>query len=213
MPNYCNNTVRITGKNSEIKRIEKAIKEDAFLQYLHPMPDVLKDTTADGTKRAELIKATGASDWYDWRIANWSTKWEVSRDYAEPEIEEMDEHEAILTWSFDSAWAPPIGAYDHYLENNSDMTIFATYYEPGCDFMGVWDSGDDRCYHPGDYKSDDDFWTTEDGELLDNNFGIVESKAEWEAEQETEAEIKVRELVVEKKAQNLDQLKIAEEIE
>ena len=30
MPNWCNNTVRITGKNSEIKRIEKAIKEDAF---------------------------------------------------------------------------------------------------------------------------------------------------------------------------------------
>jgi hypothetical protein len=36
---------------------------------------------------------------------------------------------------------------------------------------------------------------------------------EWEAEQETEAEVKVRELVVEKKAQNLDQLKIGEEIE
>jgi hypothetical protein len=93
------------------------------------------------------------------------------------------------------------------------MTIFATYYEPGCDFMGVWDSGDDRGYNPGDYKSDDDFWTTEDGQLLDDNYGIVESKAEWEAEQETEAEIKVRELVVEKKAQNLDQLKIGEEIE
>ena len=81
------------------------------------------------------------------------------------------------------------------------------------DFMGVWDSGDDRGYNPGDYKSDDDFWTTEDGQLLDDNYGIVESKAEWEAEQETEAEIKVRELVVEKKAQNLDQLKIGEEIE
>ena len=93
------------------------------------------------------------------------------------------------------------------------MSIFATYYEPGCDFMGVWDSGEDRGYNPGDYNSTDDFWTTEDGQLLDDNYGIVESKAEWEAEQETEAEIKVRELVVEKKAQNLDQLKIGEEIE
>jgi hypothetical protein len=138
MPNWCNNTVRITGKNSEIKRIEKAIKEDGFLQYLHPMPKELDDTTADGTKREELIKATGASDWYDWRTTNWSTKWEVSRDYAEPEIEEMDEHEAILTWSFDSAWAPPIGAYDHYLGNNSDMTIFATYYEQA---VTSWECG------------------------------------------------------------------------
>ena len=204
MPNWCSNSVRITGPNKEIKKIEKAIKEDKFLQYLHPMPAELMDTQADGSTREELVKATGFSDWYEWRVQNWCTKWEVSRDYAEPEIEEMDDHEAILTWSFDSAWSPPIGAYAHYLENNSDMTIFATYYEPGCDFMGLWDSGDDRCYQVSDYDSEDDFWSTDDGQLLDDHYGIVESKAEWEAEQETEAEVKVRELVVEKKAQNME---------
>ena len=213
MPNWCNNTVQITGPKKKIQAIKKAIMEDRFLNYLYPMPQELEGTTADGTKREELIKKTGYSDWYDWRTTNWSTKWEVSRDYSDPEITKWTKGQEMLNWSFDSAWAPPIGAYDHYLDNNDDVSIFATYYEPGCDFMGVWDSGEDRGYCPGDYKSDDDFWTTEDGELLDNNFGIVESKAEWEAEQETEAEIKVRELVVEKKAQNLDQLKIGEEIE
>jgi len=38
---------------------------------------------------------------------------------------------------------------------------------------------------------------------LDEMFNITESMREYEAEQETEAEVKVRELVVEKKAVNI----------
>ena len=212
MPNWCNNTVQITGPNKEIKKIKKAIEADGFLQYLYPMPEVLEGTTADGSKNEALIKQTGASDWYDWRTSNWGTKWEVNRDYSNPEITEFSEQsegESQLVWSFDSAWSPPIGAYEHFLDKNSDVSIFATYYEPGCDFMGVWDSGDDRCYSPGDYKSDDDFWTTEDGELLDDNYGIVESKAEWEAEEEAEKEDVTE--YVKGNPRNLDKLHIGEE--
>jgi hypothetical protein len=39
--------------------------------------------------------------------------------------------------------------------------------------------------------------------LLDETFGMVESMQEYEADQETEAEQKVRELIVDKKAQNI----------
>jgi hypothetical protein len=38
---------------------------------------------------------------------------------------------------------------------------------------------------------------------LDELFGIGETLANYEAEEETEAETKVRELIVEKKAQNM----------
>lgn len=212
MPNWCNNTVQITGPNKKIKEIKKAIEEDGFLQYLYPMPKELEGTTADGSKNEELIKKTGASDWYDWRTSNWGTKWEVTRDYSDPAVEEFSEQsegESQLVWSFDSAWSPPIGAYECFLDKNSDVSIFATYYEPGCDFMGVWDSGDDRCYTPGDYNSDDDFWSTEDGQLLDDNYGIVEQKAEWEEEQR-EQEEDVTEYV-KGNARNLDKLHIGEE--
>jgi hypothetical protein len=75
--------------------------------------------------------------------------------------------------------------------------------------MGVWDSGDDRCYSPGDYKSDDDFWTTDDGQLLDDNYGIVESKQEWEAEEEEEEEDVTE--YVKGRARNLDKLHIGED--
>ena len=69
--------------------------------------------------------------------------------------------------------------------------------------MGVWDNGDDRCYQPGDYNSKSKFFDHGDGKEIDDYFGITESMADWEAEQETEAEVKVRELVVEKKAVNI----------
>ena len=213
MPNYCNNTVQITGPNKEIKKIKKAIEAGKFLDYLYPMPKELEGTTADGSKNEALIKKTGYSDWYGWCVDNWGTKWEVAPDYSDPavtEFLEQSEGESQLNWSFDSAWSPPIGAYEHFLDKNSDVSIFATYYEPGCDFMGVWDSGDDRCYKPGDYKSDDDFWTTDDdGILLDDNYGIVESKQEYEAEEEEEEEDVTE--YVKGRARNLDKLHIGED--
>jgi hypothetical protein len=43
----------------------------------------------------------------------------------------------------------------------------------------------------------------QDGLLLDEHFGLVEQLQESEADQETEAERMVRELIVDKKAQNI----------
>lgn len=225
MPNWCNNTVQITGPKKKLQQIKQAIEADQLLDYLYPMPKELDITAGrfggddnpeqkalEAKEQANLEKH-GYSNWYDWRVEQWGTKWEVTRDYAEPEITQSSNGTETLNWSFDSAWAPPVGAYAHYLDKHDDVSIFATYYEPGCDFMGVWDSGDDRGYTPGDYDSQSTFWTNnDDGVLLNDTYGITESMAEYEAEQETEAEVKVRELVVEKKAQNLDQLKIGEEI-
>ena len=111
--------------------------------------------------------------------------------------------ESTISFSFDSAWSPPIGAYEQFLVDNENCSLVGRYYEGGCDFMGIWDNGDDRCYQPSNYKSDDKFFDSGDGKEIDDYFGITESMAEWEAEQETEAEQKVRELVVEKKAVNI----------
>ena len=69
--------------------------------------------------------------------------------------------------------------------------------------MGCWDNGADDCVQPSNYKSDDTFWDAGLGLELDEMFNITESMRDWEAEQETEAEQKVRELVVEKKAVNI----------
>ena len=50
--------------------------------------------------------------------------------------------------------------------------------------MGIWDTGQDDCYSPSDYKSDDCFWKDGVGSTLDGLFNITEHMAEYEADQE-----------------------------
>ncbi len=216
MPNWCNNHITITGPNKLIDKIEKIVKEEGdeafadsseprgLLQLMHPMPACLRDTTADGSKDKAMIEKTGYSDWYSWAVDNWGTKWEVCEFFGVDRQHLNDSlDESTISFSFDSAWAPPIGAYEQFLADNGECSLVGRYYEGGCNFMGIWDNGDDRCYQPSDYRSDSNFFDHGDGKEIDDYFGITESMAEFEAEQETEAEVKVRELVVEKKAVNI----------
>ena len=183
MPNWCDNQITITGDKSVIDKIEKIVREEeksdiGFLQFLHPMPKELEDTTADGSKDKEMLAKHGHSDWYSWRTDNWCTKWEVNEFYG------VDREGDTISFAFSSAWAPPTGAFEHFLSENDDCSIKAYYFEGGCDFAGVWEDGADECISPGDYKSDDEFWNDGLGFELDEMFNITESMAEYEAEQE-----------------------------
>ena len=188
MPNWCNNNITITGPNSVIDKIEKIVKDETgksgqLLNYFHPMPKELEDT--------EAPSKNSMPNWYDWRVDNWSTKWDVCefygierRNYDVPTI-------SVISFGFDSAWAPPIGAYQKFLDENPNVNIRTTYYEGGCDFMGIWDNGDDICYEVSTIApkgSIDKFWKTSEGKELDDLYGITESMAEYEAQQEEEKE-------------------------
>jgi hypothetical protein len=180
-----------------INKIEKIVNEEkgteGLLQFMFPMPQELKNTTADGSDNKEMIKKYGYSDWYGWACDNWSTKWDISEFYGVDRQyhSEQNEGESTISFAFSSAWSPPTGAYENFLANHEECTLKAYYYEGGCDFMGVWDNGDDRCYTISDTApegSKDEFWDTEEGEMLDEMFGITEPMAEYEAEQEAEKE-------------------------
>ena len=207
MPNWCDNQITITGPNSVIDKIEKIVKEDSnnaengLLQYCHPMPKELLETEAGPIAKTKKEKNArqarklefGAENWYDWRVNNWGTKWEVNEFYGVDRqyLTEQSEGESTISFAFSSAWAPPTGAYDNFLSENSECSLRATYYEGGCDFMGIYDNGDDKCYTISDTAPDgskDEFWDTNDGAELDEMFNITESMAEYEAELEAEKE-------------------------
>jgi len=200
MPNWCNNNISITGPNSVIDKIEKITKEEdnenGLLQFFHPMPKELKGTTAPAPDKTAKDKKLGkvrklefgADSWYDWRVNNWSTKWDVNEFYSIRRIE-LGIDESEISFGFDSALAPPIGAYEHFIDENSNVSIRATYFEGGCDFMGIWDNGDDQCWNISDTVpkgSTDKFWKTPEGKELDEMYCITESMAEYEAQQEEE---------------------------
>ena len=196
MPNWCDNQITITGPNSVIDKIEKIVKEDdshkntGLLNFFKPMPKELEGTTSPSSsadKPQPMVE--GFDNWYDWRVENWGTKWEVCEFYG------VDRHhlndcldESTISFAFSSAWSPPINAYEQFLIDNENCSLKAYYYEGGCDFMGEWDNGSDDCYAPSDYKSTDDFWQDGIGSTLDDIFNITESMAEYEAELEAEKE-------------------------
>ena len=197
MPNWCDNQVTITGSKSVIDKIEKIVREEenidlsskekgesmGLLNFMYPMPTELDGTTAPSSSADKpQPMVDGFDNWYDWRCENWSTKWDVNEFYG------VDRQGDTISFGFSSAWSPPIGAYEKFLDKNEDCSLKAYYYEGGCDFMGEWDNGVDDCYAPGDYKSTDDFWTDGIGYTLDEMFNITESMAEYEAELEAEKE-------------------------
>ena len=117
MPNWCNNTITLTGPKDKVKKIfDEAKKEDCLLNLLYPMPSALEGTTSPAPKEGKVQPLVdGFDNWYDWRVQNWGSKWDVDTDNLE--YREEDDQGIIQGW-FDSAWAPPIHCYEHFLTNN-----------------------------------------------------------------------------------------------
>jgi len=151
-------------------------------------------------KEEANLKKYGYKNWYDWCVSEWGTKWNAGGSENEEMIVDYDEDQddtGIALFTFSSAWAPPVGVYKKLKELHPDLYIQGRYYEPGVGFFGVWDDGDDRCYNFESIEkgSSDEFWTSEDGILLDENFDIVEDMIRNEEYEMDEGAKKVRDYV------------------
>ncbi len=182
MPNWCNNYVELKHEDpAMIERAQKAFNEGKLLNEFIPCPDELHEHEApvrDPALAARFTEQYGASDWYNWQVQNWGTKWDIGADGggATP----LDA--GGLGLSFDSAWSPPIGAYERLTEMG--FTIKAYYYEPGMCFAGIWEDGNDDFYEYSDMSSAE--VAEEFPKELDEMYCISESMAEYEAENEEE---------------------------
>ena len=217
MPNYCNNVVEIRGPVTQVKAL---VDHRLDFQKIHPYPadlDIVAGRSGadDSPEQIQLVAAEkanlkkyGYKNWYDWCVSEWGTKWNAGgSDNADMQIDfDEDGDDSIALFQFDTAWAPALGVMQKLMDDHPELSIECRYYEPGVGFFGVWTDGSDRCYEFENFTgSQDPFWNQHaDGILLDETFGLVEQLQESEADQETEAEQKVRELIVDKKAQNME---------
>ena len=184
MPNWCNNSVEIYHTDpAMIERARKAFNGEGLLQEFIPVPQALRDTVSGsmGEDKREAHEAQqkanrekyGYSSWYDFCVSEWGTKWEIGAD-GNP----AQDIPGGLMLGFDSAWSPPIAAYEKLLEMG--FRIRAMYYEPGMAFAGVWEDGADDYYEYSGMNSDQ--IAEELPSELDECFCISEQVAEYEAE-------------------------------
>jgi len=192
MPNWCNNSVEIYHDDpAMIERARTAFNDAKFLNEFVPVPQSLMITAgregSDGDpkqialEQAEALnlKEHGYANWYDYCVAEWGTKWDVGGDGYEAQ-----DIPGGLILIFDSAWAPPVAAYDK-LEAQG-FRIRAMYYEPGMAFAGIYEDGHDDYYEYGGMSSDQ--IAEELPAELDDAFGISQDVAQWEEENMEEEE-------------------------
>jgi hypothetical protein len=189
MPNYCDNTVELYHKDpAMLERARKAFNKGELLNEFIPVPQDLKDTMSgffgDEEKQALLeqkhkdnFEKYGYSNWYDFCINEWGTKWDVGGT-----DEPAADIPGGLMLSFQSAWAPPCDAYTKLMELG--FSIRAMYYEPGMAFAGIWDNGDDEYFEYGGMSSEQIRAAIDPD--LDEAYGISEAVAEYEAEENAE---------------------------
>lgn len=166
MPNWCSNNVHLVGKHKQIRQI---MEHNFDFNRIYPEPNY-----------------AATDEWYQWRVDHWGTKWNcggencIGLHFDDLFHNIKDEESEVWVW-FDSAWSPPIGIYEKLVEQG--INVEAYYYEPGMNFAGIWENKSDKnivdfCINVP--NSSDEFWSTEEGDALDEQFNIVEALREME---------------------------------
>ena len=132
MPNWCSNNLTITGDTDTLVQLKEVIE-------------------SDGEGLLEAIKPIG--EWeYGNAVEAWGTKWDVSTEGLEY-TDNGDGTSTIEGW-FQSAWSPPIEAFQTLSEDWDSCYIQLMYEECGMCFVGCWDSeGADDHYEYSDFTS------------------------------------------------------------
>jgi hypothetical protein len=156
MPNWAQNHVTFTSDNEElITRIGESFTRGTLFHDFIPIPATVEE---------ENIRA--------WVHANWGTKWDVGGPEEDPPVRNGNS----ITLTFNSAWTPPLEAYDFFLVELR-MNVVGYYYEPGMQFAGIYENGNHSEYEEwGDSNGAEATLPKELNEI----FGIAESQEIWE---------------------------------
>ena len=186
MPNWCSNTIVVGGEAADISEFNAWLGDGkGVLSKILPTPTPLTETMSgfhgDPEKQAELEKQEqsnleqfGYKNWYDWNIGNWGTKWDV-----DAEIDDSNNTDEQVIFSFESAWAPPQKAIAILAEKFSKLSFRHSYLEEGCGFVG-YDEYDTGGLTNSEYNEDSksDEWKR----LAEEEFG-------WEPWPDDDAEL------------------------
>ena len=126
MPNWCSNYVVISHEDKEkMVNLIESINNEKFFDFFKPIDKKLYET----------------EEWYDWCIENWGTKWDaiMYEKFNEEDIIESEDGKFVISFSFDTAWGPPIKAMIE--GEKKGYRIELEFEEPGVGFAGNFFDG------------------------------------------------------------------------
>ena len=137
MPEKIKNTVSPSSSAKGVKWMNEdraaAKREGELSALLGEEPEGLipcENNTPEKCKA--LIEEFGADNWYDWNIAAYGTKWDISVDE-----QEFDKSDTEFQASFDTAWAPPIAFLERLQRRFPGIDISMTFEVEGSDSCGI----------------------------------------------------------------------------
>ena len=155
MPNHCHNRVTFYSANTEaVAKLKQIFEDENCFGQIIPEPDwpntPLTAETAGNwlhDKRGEVgelpvkkedpwltyrFESTDKPDdrWYDWRLANWDTKWDAY------DVVVTDDDPESVEIEFNTAWSPPEAICSAIREQYPDVSVSWFYDEPGCEIAG-----------------------------------------------------------------------------
>lgn len=193
MPNWCSNTLTISHKDKTMmKRVVRGYNRNGLLREFIPIPKELTDTVSGtvGSKESyeqRLLEEKqklnreffGYTDWYSFCVAEWGTKWDIGHGDGYGKLTLKDIKNNTVRIGFDSAWSPPIEAYQKLYDMG--FSIRAMFYEGGCCFCGILEDGEEESY---DIKGNSKWVEKNIPSEIDEEFSISFNMAEWEDEEE-----------------------------
>ena len=158
MPNHCDQQVHIYGPRFLVKELYDHLTkaEPQFCQIIKPMP--FEQWLAPKTRSQNGYEIAG---WYDWRLNNWNTKWDVcdvqitqplTLHDDEPDTDDpcslLGATTVNASFSFNcwTAWSPPVPVWDALV--GMGISVDADYQDEGMMFEGTYLNGEDKCWEP-----------------------------------------------------------------
>jgi hypothetical protein len=116
------------------KKLFKKGEEDFSMNKILPIPlEYTQEYKQEERKKREkeLKKKYGSKDWYDWNVANWGTKWNVS----DASIDE--EEDGSVVYGYSTAWAPNCEFLKNICKQYPLLDFTLEYEEEGVGFEGT----------------------------------------------------------------------------
>jgi hypothetical protein len=140
MPNWCENTLIVTGDPEEVDKFVSENKDDkADTEYLL-FSKAVPEPTYEGYGDASKDKTpSGLPTWYKWRIENWGTKWEPDGSGIE-ETTTFVNGRPVKTkkYYFGTAWGPANIWFEKMIDRYQPLRFSYVYGESGNDFGGAF---------------------------------------------------------------------------